>query len=73
MKCNRCDYPGELEWPENWHKGMLPIDSVTGYEHKCDDIIRYVCSNCTNTIHQELAKFTKRELCSICQSERFRN
>jgi len=70
MKCKYCDYPGELEWPENYTTGR-PIDSITGYEHKCDEIIRYACS-CGNTIHQSIDKFTKREICSVCNDKRFR-
>ena len=33
MKCNRCNYPGELEWAQNYKPGDKPINSETGLKH----------------------------------------
>lgn len=35
MKCKYCNYDG-LEWPENWKKGVKPIESDTGTVHDQD-------------------------------------
>ncbi len=69
MKCKFCDYPGELEWPENYIKGDKPINSETNQVHECDSIMRYTCP-CGVKIIQFKGE---RDLCSTCQLERFRN
>ena len=35
MKCKFCNSPEELKWPENWHKGLLPVNAETGADHRC--------------------------------------
>ena len=37
MKCNRkgCSNDEELAWPENWKKGMKPVNAETGKKHSC--------------------------------------
>jgi len=69
MKCNRCAYPGELEWPLNYKLGNRPLDSKTGKVHKCG-IIQHIC-NCGVLIRQKIS--IKRDICSKCQLERFKN
>ena len=69
MKCNRCQYPGELEWPLNYTLGNRPLDSKTGKVHECDSILRYTCV-CGTKITQFKGE---RGICSTCQLERFKN
>jgi len=72
MKCKFCDYPGELEWPENYVKGNLPINVETKIEHDCrstsDGILRYTCPCGTKIIQFK----GERDLCSVCQLEKFK-
>jgi len=70
MKCKFCDYPGDLEWPQNYVKGNHPINSETGEEHKCDDIMRYNCPSCGVKIMQFKGD---RDICSVCQLDGFKN
>lgn len=35
FKCNRCDSPELLAWPENYKKGDHPINAETGADHNC--------------------------------------
>jgi len=69
MKCNRCDSPEELAWPENYVKGNHPINNETGKVHQCDGILRYTCPCGTKIIQFK----GERELCSTCQLARFQN
>jgi len=69
MKCKFCDYPGELEWPENFKKGDRPINVETNKVHECDSILRYTCTCGTKIIQFK----GERELCSTCQLARFQN
>ena len=69
MKCKFCDYPGDLEWPQNYVKGNRPINVETNKIHECDTILRYTCPCGTKIIQSG----GERELCSTCQLARFRN
>jgi len=57
-------------WPVNYVKGNLPIDAETGKVHECDNIMRYKCPSCGVKIMQFKGD---RDLCSVCQLERFKN
>ena len=35
MKCKFCKSPEELKWPENWKRGMRPVNAETGEAHEC--------------------------------------
>jgi len=34
--CNYCKSPEKLKWPENWVKGVRPVNSETGKTHECE-------------------------------------
>ena len=51
MKCNHCNYPAELTWPENYKKGDRPINSETGQIHDCRIVSTggFLCGYCLET------------------------
>jgi len=42
MKCKYCDSQTELAWPENWVKGIRPINAETGKTHECEAKTRFL-------------------------------
>jgi len=70
MRCKFCDSQEELAWPVNYVKGNRPINIETRKVHECDDIMRYNCPGCGVKIMQFKGD---RDLCSVCQLERFKN
>jgi len=70
MKCNRCDSPEELAWPQNYVKGNKPINAETNKVHICDTIEQYNCPVCRRAVRQKVGM--NRDICSECQLERFR-
>ena len=77
MKCKYCDLV-ELHWPENWKKGMKPLEYSTNIEHtktRCMEIKNRgknhrKCSSCDTLIYYDKSE---ERFCSTCQLERFRN
>lgn len=42
MKCKYCDSLAELTWPENWVRGIRPINAETGKTHECEAKTRFL-------------------------------
>ena len=61
MKCKFCDSLEDLMWPENWHKGILPINSETGQIHNCriGGTGGFLCGYCLETFGVSFALYEK--------------
>jgi len=80
MKCKYCDTDG-LAWPENWVKGMKPIESETGRIHDKDRCMSFQsknmnrskgwidkkCEKCCIVIHYSRKHYTIRTIPKICR------
>jgi len=87
MKCKFCDMDG-LAWPENWVKGMKPIEVETGKIHdraRCDLIkgqhivkntkgwIDKMCPSCKVVTHYSRKHYTERTIPKICRDCNFKS
>ena len=74
MKCKYCNTEG-LAWPENWKKGMRPVNAETGEAHECvkEGDSGFLDTSVSVGIQSTLTKSTVRNMDKNVQNVLVRN